>query len=156
MSEDGRNHGREDAPPSYLDAQGNLALRTALRSDRFAVTLGKCYTLNRGQSPGPGKPIVHSAEDSNKRLIKEDSMVSREIMGEIILVPIRRIAGEIDGIYSLNEVAARIWNLIDGERSVEEISKVIVEEYEVSPEEAFRDTVELCRQLVALGAAREA
>lgn len=95
------------------------------------------------------------AEDSNKRLVKQDSMVSREIMGEAILVPIRRIANEIDSIYSLNETAARIWNLIDGERSVEEISKVIAEEYEVTPEVALRDTVELCRELAALGAVRE-
>ncbi len=98
---------------------------------------------------------MHTPDDLNKRLMKQDSMVSREIMGEIILVPIRRSAGEIDSIYSLNEVAARIWNLIDGDRSVHEIGRVIAEEYEVASEEALRDTVELCQQLVNLGAARE-
>ena len=98
---------------------------------------------------------MHEESFFDKRLAREDSIVSREIVGEVVLVPIRRSAGELDSIYSLNEVAARIWNLIDGTRSIGRIAEQITDEYNVEPEVALRDTTEVCKELLELGAARE-
>ena len=55
--------------------------------------------------------------------------------------------GDLESIYTLNEVAARIWELIDGKRTIREIKKNIVEEFEVSPEEAEKDLQEHLQQL---------
>jgi len=91
-----------------------------------------------------------------KRFIKEDSVVSRNVGGEFILVPIRRSATEVDSIYTLNEVAARIWDLIDGVKTVAAIRDAIVGEYEVAPDEAEKDLLDLLMQLQSVNAVREA
>ena len=83
---------------------------------------------------------------------KDPSMVHREIIGESILVPIRQNVGDLDSIYSLNETASRAWALIDGEHTVFEISELISNEFEVDPEQAQKDLIDLIAQLEEIGA----
>ena len=78
---------------------------------------------------------------------KSDSIVSRKIADEFILVPIRQNVADLESIYTLNETAARIWELIDGKIEVGEIKERIVEEFEVTPEEAEKDLIEHLQQL---------
>ena len=78
---------------------------------------------------------------------KSDSIVSRRIADEFILVPIRQNVGDLESIYTLNETAARIWELIDGKIEVRGIKERIVEEFEVTPEEAENDLMEHLQQL---------
>ena len=82
-----------------------------------------------------------------KRYRKSESIVSRKIDDEFILVPIRQDVGELSSIYTLNEVAGRIWELIDGKCSVEDIAKKIIEEYEVESQEAESDVCYYLEQL---------
>jgi hypothetical protein len=83
---------------------------------------------------------------------KNDSIVFRKIGDEFVLVPIRKNVGDLDSIYTLNETAARIWELIDGNRSLREIKLAMVREYDVTPAEAEEDLVEHLRQLEAVKA----
>ena len=83
---------------------------------------------------------------------KNDSIVSRKIADEFILVPIRQKVGDLGSIYTLNEVAARIWELIDGKIKVREIKDKMVEEFEVTPEEAEKDLREYIQQLLKIKA----
>lgn len=83
---------------------------------------------------------------------KSDSIVSRKIADEFILVPIRRNVGDLESIYTLNDVAAYIWELIDGKRNILEIKEKIAEEFDVTPEEAERDLLEHLQQLVKIKA----
>jgi hypothetical protein len=83
---------------------------------------------------------------------KTDSIVSRKIADELILVPIRQNVGDLESIYTLNETAARIWELIDGKTTVREIRERIVEEFEVTSEEAEKDLVEHLQQLQGIKA----
>jgi len=99
--------------------------------------------------------VVDVSEFVNKRFVKSDSIVSRSIAGEVILVPIRKTAAEVNGVYTLNEVAARIWELIDGERTVEQIQSCILEEFEVTPKDAERDLAEFLMQLLKVEAVKE-
>ncbi|MFQ6082425.1 MAG: PqqD family protein [Candidatus Aminicenantia bacterium] len=78
---------------------------------------------------------------------KSDSIVFRKIAGEFILVPIRQNIGDLESIYTLSEVAARIWELIDGKMKVREIKERIIGEFEVTPEEAEKDIAEYLQQL---------
>jgi len=86
---------------------------------------------------------------------KDPNIVSRKIANEVILVPIRQNVGDLESIYTLNEVAARIWGLIDGERKVSEIKDKISEEFEVTPEEAEKDIIGHLRQLKEIKAITE-
>jgi coenzyme PQQ biosynthesis protein PqqD len=47
----------------------------------------------------------------------------------------------------LNEVGTRIWSLIDGKRSVSDIIRMIVQEYQVSQKDAENDTLEFLAAL---------
>ncbi len=91
-------------------------------------------------------------ENLKTKFSRADSIVFRKIAHESILVPIKCRAGEAEQIYTLNEVGARIWELVDGERTVEQIRDIIVEEYEVSAREAEKDLIELLAQLEQIGA----
>ncbi len=82
-------------------------------------------------------------------------MVFRKIAGEGILVPISTVAENSHGIYTLNEVALRIWELSDGSRNVEQIEEIILSEFEVSRQTVQADVQELIEKLVALDALRE-
>ena len=73
---------------------------------------------------------------------KSESIVSRRIGDEYILVPIRQDVGDLESIYTLNETGALIWELIDGKIQVKEIKEKIVEEFEVDPEQAEQDLKE--------------
>ena len=79
-------------------------------------------------------------------------MVSREIAGEFILVPIRQNVGDLESIYTLNETAARAWSLIDGKHTLAEIQETIVDEYSVREDQAQQDLIELIQELESINA----
>lgn len=55
-------------------------------------------------------------------------------------------AGEVN---VLNPVGTRVWELIDGTRSIEDIIGVIAREYAVSPADASRDVLAFVEELRA-------
>ena len=83
---------------------------------------------------------------------QDDSVVSRRIEGEVILVPIRQNVADLESIYTLSEVGAHIWEQIDGRRTTAEILALTVGQFEVSEEEAQKDLKEFIEQLSAIGA----
>lgn len=74
---------------------------------------------------------------------KNPDIVSRKIADEVILVPIRHNVGDLESIYTLNEIAARTWELIDGKRTVVEIKEIMLNQFEVSEEEIEDDLMSL-------------
>jgi hypothetical protein len=82
---------------------------------------------------------------------KGPNIVSRKIADEVILVPIRQNVGDLESIYALNEVGAFIWDLIDGKRQAKEIKEMIVEAFDVSPEEAEKDLIEFLLKSEKIG-----
>ena len=89
-----------------------------------------------------------------KCFIKETDFVTREVAGETIIVPIRGNVGDLNSIYTLNEVGTKIWELIDGKGSVEQIVGAICDAYEVTPEEAEKDAFEFLVGLEEVGLIR--
>jgi hypothetical protein len=68
--------------------------------------------------------------------------VSSDLGGEIAIL-------DLDGgmYYGLDEVGARIWELVQEPRVVEDVQGLILEEYEVKPEIARRDVLALLQEL---------
>jgi hypothetical protein len=83
---------------------------------------------------------------------RSDAMVFRKIGDECILVPIRQGVGDLESIYTLNETAARIWELLDGTAKGVEIRDKIIEEFDVTPEEAEEDLVHHLQELASIKA----
>jgi hypothetical protein len=86
---------------------------------------------------------------------RNDRVVSRKIIDELILVPIRQSVAEMETLYTLNEVGARVYELIDGKRPVREIVEAIVSEFDVAFETAEADVREFIAQLLQIEGIRE-
>ncbi len=80
-------------------------------------------------------------------LKKNPDIVSRTIEDETILMPIYKTSDEINCIYTLNEVAARIWELIDGKRSLAKIEKTLSEEFEATEKELNKELDKFLKEL---------
>jgi hypothetical protein len=94
-------------------------------------------------------------ESLDKVYRRSDEIVFRKIGEECILVPIRQGAGDLESIYTLNETAARIWELLDGTATGIEIRNKITEEFDVAPEEAEKDLIHHLQELASVKAITE-
>lgn len=65
--------------------------------------------------------------------------VKREVLGDIILVPVGQTALEFSGMITVNEAGLFIWNLLEQGKSEDEIITALTEEYEVELETARED-----------------
>jgi hypothetical protein len=83
---------------------------------------------------------------------KDANFVSRRVVGETVLVPIRRKKADLDCIYSLNETAAYTWENFNGVLSLSEICDRIVAAYSITSQEASQDLLELVTNLSEIGA----
>ncbi len=84
---------------------------------------------------------------------RDESFVIRKIDDETILVPVRGNVAEMGSIYILNEVGARIWELMDGKRALAEIMDVIRVEYD-APDNLKEDVEAFISDLESIGAIR--
>jgi hypothetical protein len=89
------------------------------------------------------------------RYEKDPSMVYREIAGEAILVPIRRRTADLESIYTLNRTGSRIWELLDGQRTLADVKAQLVQDYDdVVDAQLEADLREFISDLVELGGVR--
>jgi len=84
---------------------------------------------------------------------RNENFVHRRIEGETILVPIRSNVGDLDHIYSLNEVGAFIWNAFDGSKDLAALKALLASEYQVSDAEAEADLLFFVQELEEIDAA---
>jgi hypothetical protein len=91
-------------------------------------------------------------EGLKKKYRKNKDFVFRKIQDETILVPIKDNVGDMGSIYNLNEVAAFIWEHLDGEKTLLDIKNMVVKEFDVSSEEAEEDLVAFVSQLKEIDA----
>ena len=84
-----------------------------------------------------------------KRTVSVDSSVvaakdqiSSDLGGEVAILDVKT-----GTYYGLDDVGARIWNLIHEPKNVEEIQEVLVKEYEVMPDRCQRDLLALLQRL---------
>jgi hypothetical protein len=90
-------------------------------------------------------------DTSKEYFVKKNDCVAREIAGETVIVPIKSRPGDLNSIYTLNELGTMIWKLIDGETSVSQIMEAVCREYDVPPDEAQKDIFAFLTDLEAGG-----
>lgn len=86
-------------------------------------------------------------DELEKRYQRSENMVFRKIEDEIILVPIKNNVGDMGFIFNLNQMGAFIWDLLDGTNRLVEVRDKILDEFDVSSEQAERDLKEFVDQL---------
>jgi len=73
-----------------------------------------------------------------------DDVVFRSLDGEAVILSI-----ETGLFFGLTPVATRIWELVDGERALDQILATLIAEYDAPASDLERDLKELASQLVA-------
>ncbi|MDA2925608.1 PqqD family protein [Acidobacteria bacterium AH-259-L09] len=92
----------------------------------------------------------------SRRFIQANGVVTRQIVGETVLVPVRSGAADLDFIYTSNETGTMIWECLDGQKNVGQIIETICRKYDVPPEEAAKDAGDFLAALEAAGLVRPA
>ena len=77
-------------------------------------------------------------------VIAAKDQVSSDLGEEVVILNLKK------GVYyGLDEVGARIWDLIQEPRAVREIRDLLLDEYDVEPERCERDLLALLEELAA-------
>lgn len=94
------------------------------------------------------------AESFNRETVwkQTSSVVARKVRGEVLLVPIQTSSASLDSFYSLNKMAAEIWQALGEGKTAAEISESISAQYAVSHAQAEADILALAAELELLGA----
>ncbi len=87
---------------------------------------------------------------------RREEMVTREIAGEVILVPVRGKLAQLQRIFVLNPIGAYIWQRLDGESDLAAIHRGLVDAFEVTVGEAEADLLEYLGALEDAGLVAEA
>lgn len=66
--------------------------------------------------------------------------IKREIIGESFLVPIGEAAKAYNGLFALTEVGAFLWDRLPEAKNEQQLVELLLEEYDVTREEASEDT----------------
>jgi hypothetical protein len=103
--------------------------------------------------PGP-ESLPPSVNTTPVRLARSSSIVSREVAGETIVVPICRGVGDLDSVYTFNSVGKSLWHLLEQGYTAEELASWVATHYEVSAEQAGADVQRYLAELQELGLVR--
>lgn len=88
----------------------------------------------------------------SKVLEKNPKVVTRQIEDEVILLPLCKSSDEINCIYTLNQTAARFWELIDGRKTLGEIKNALLDEFDIAEEILIEQIKELLKDFVSIKA----
>ena len=80
-----------------------------------------------------------------------DDLVTWQIVGETLIIPISGELASMDNIFSLNNSGAYIWQQLDGQRSLTQIHRGLVDEFDVAADESSADLLELIEALQVAG-----
>ena len=80
-------------------------------------------------------------------LKKNPDVVCRQIENETILVPVLKTSDEINCIYTLNQAASSVWEMIDGKNTVGQIKKAVLRKFDTNAENAEKKLRELIKDL---------
>jgi len=83
--------------------------------------------------------------------VRSDSVVSRVIAGETLIVPVRKGVGDLASIYSLNEVGSTIWNVLSQPRTTGDIVASVEQEFEADGQRIAHDVGSFLTEMVSTG-----
>lgn len=86
--------------------------------------------------------------DLSVTVVAASDQVSTRLDDEVLILSLRS-----GGYYSLQNVGARIWELIEVPRAISELRDEIVAQYGAPSDVVAADVLELCQHLVELGLA---
>jgi hypothetical protein len=83
------------------------------------------------------------------RYQRNQDVVSRNIDGELVIVPIRSGVGDLNSLYTLNPVGCVLWEFMSESHSVPEMVQRVCNEFEVTEAQAQPDIESFLESLLA-------
>jgi len=83
--------------------------------------------------------------------VRSQSVVSRVVAGETLIVPVRGKVGDLASIYSFNGAGSLIWKLLESPKTLAELAAAVAQEYEVEPAQAERDVTAFVGEMKGVG-----
>jgi hypothetical protein len=96
----------------------------------MAISLSELPGSEQSTVPVNCEPVRH---------VRSTAIVSRDVAGETIVVPICRGVGDLDSVFTFNPVGRCLWRLLESGHSVEELADWIAINYEVDANQALID-----------------
>lgn len=73
--------------------------------------------------------------------------VVRQVMDNIVAIPVEQTALRLNGMILLNDVSKTIWGCLEQGTNLESIVKTVTDAFNVSADEAQTDILEFCDKL---------
>ena len=76
----------------------------------------------------------------------------REVADSLVLVPVGAAAKHFPGMITLNETGKLLWEALEQEQTQATLAALLLEHYQVEPEQADKDVQIFLQKLTAVGA----
>ncbi len=94
------------------------------------------------QSPVTLETVCEPSED----------VVAREIEGDIVIVPlVAGICDAEDELYTLNPTAKAVWDMLDGQRTLGQVSAALMREFDAPQSEIEADVLGFAAEMARRG-----
>lgn len=131
--------------------------RQAEFSDHDCVTAQARHFAECGPRPDPRATNRHDVQSVSMDISpadvfrRRDNLVTREIAGETIIVPISGELADLQRVFSLNPTGAFIWQHVDGDNTLDGIHRALLDSFEIGETDAWADLAELVADLTEAG-----
>jgi hypothetical protein len=78
-------------------------------------------------------------------------LVSREVAGDTVVVPICRGVGDLDSIFTFNAVGTFLWGLLAEAHTTSELAAFVARRFAVREDAALRDVCAFLEELQEVG-----
>lgn len=78
----------------------------------------------------------------------EKEFILREIAGDYVIIPTGKTTLELNGLITVNELGAFLWEKLQEDITKEELVKAVLAEYEIDQETVEKDVDEFLEELV--------
>jgi hypothetical protein len=137
--------------------------KTKQRCSKGVTLVRRSVTLEGMKAIELSERIVLHAEVSREsrdcakeQFRRSTEIVSREIAGETVVVPICRGVGDLDSIFTFNGMGSWLWSLLAEKRSEGELTELVAGRFAVEKETARLDVRNFLMELRDAGLVRAA
>ena len=81
--------------------------------------------------------------------VRSQTVVSRRVAGETLVVPVRGRVGDLASIYSFNQTGSLIWQSLESPRGFAELVSIVEQEYVVEHDQARRDVKQFLQDMLS-------
>ncbi|MGA9508296.1 MAG: PqqD family protein [Candidatus Sulfotelmatobacter sp.] len=82
--------------------------------------------------------------------VRSQSVVSRRVAGETLIVPVRGKVGDLASIYSFNPTGSLIWQSLESPKGLDELVSIVEQEYAVEHAQAGQDVKQFLHDMLAV------